>query len=1144
MDPETKPQRFALLRRIAASRITTVVAVVLAVAVLTTGTLLAFSKFFPPATDYGYDRAPSAFPTTIAPLGSPALTRGQTMPIGLQSISDAGIDSIELWEGDALYLRITDVETTKVNGAVIADLTLDYAPLLAGVHIVMARVTNDKGQVSQSDPLTVAVLDNAIDTGSVSSYAVGDPAASPTVTIHTVPGDTIASIAARLGTSTDLVSIPDAGIAGSLGASRTADGEFAVGSIAFAPLITQATAHTVENFGYAPTEIPRVTAAVQDCVVTVTATSESLSVYASTPMHAGFARIGDVSPGKPFVSNALPIGPSTIIAYKSGTASSDVSGANAPTEPVTVLVPEDCASAGWTGNAKVVNGILLTDDPVTKPYAYVSVDGATWKRVPEQQGQFLTTGNLNDVRSSLAVDRYDQLDVQVWSYSDGQATQAAVGSFCRADMPNADPSHSSGTGTKCQPPGQIPGQTTDASANALYLSASSPGPGATMSQSIILPGGPTDSVVRGLSADTNVTTTIDLTKQAPVQLTVNAYKPEFNRVIFQFSYYPISPATTTLNPPGVFYSTEMSLSTLPLSQNEPGLPRRQAKLTIDPWQWRNAKIGDLTSDNWVTDGGTLALEDEIAANLALDNLQNDKNVIDTVYVRVVAAQDQYYAKSIPAGFATQSVKITMVDPTVYGALPNPTAAIIPGVDTTAPDTATRNKCFNVQSLPEANIWAANPYWGPKYSQTEVFGVKKQTQAGDQYYSDRAMADRYWDVGTTYCLDPNADAKRAQAAADAEDDCSWFCVFTSIFVGAAIGLLTGGPAGALIGAMAGAAVALGAGSIIAEYYALLKALWDEIAKAYNTIYDTVNTLLAKFNPICLQAGLISKDAKAACVAIAKSVQSAVITSVTGLPPQLPTSEVLEDIGEGKLQAVLEAGIDIALGQIGLSCENFEIGSDGEAGLTLLSDNAGNADTQNVLNAARTDDGKLSGCHALAGLVTSTVRTQLTNFYGNQVSSIMEAYYVPGTVMVPVGDTSPVLAVSASPATGGPFMTACPVTANIVAVMPYVWPGNSTPVLTEFTFKPITSSLKPKFVGPGFTFSYYAEIPVPVTPSLDRNINPAILIAGGQKPATAAAPYFTATIDSPCFDSTLLIRGYRDGSGSPAYVGDPRPVAYYY
>lgn len=1144
MDPETKPQRFALLRRIAASRITTVVAVVAALALLTTGTLLAFSKFFPPVTDYGYDRAPSAFPTTITPLGSPALTRGQTMPIGLQSISDAGIDSIELWEGGALYLRITEVETATVNGTVVADLTLDYAPLLAGVHIVMARVTNDKGQVSQSDPLTVAVLDNAIDTGSVSSFAVGDPAASSTVAIHTVAGDTIASVAARLGTSTDLVSIPDAGIRGSLGASRAAEGDFAAGSLAFAPLITQATAHTVENFGYAPVEIPRITAGVTDCVVTVTATSESLSVYASTPMHAGFARIGDVSPGTPFASNALPIGPSTIIAYKSGTASSDVSGANAPTEPVTVLVPEDCASAGWTGDAKVVNGILLTDEPVTQPYAYVSVDGATWKRVPEQQGQFLTTGNLNDVRSSLAVDRYDQLDVQVWSYADGQATQAAAGSFCRATMPNPDPSHSSGTGTKCQPPGQIPGQTTDAAANGFSLSAApgfSFGSGATVSQSVFIPSS-TDAVSLGLNSDTNVTTTIDLTKQVAVQLSVQAYKPEFDRVIFQFSYYPISPATTTLRPPGVFYSQEMSLSTLPKELNEPGLPKREAKLTIDPWQWRNAKIGDLTSDDFATDGGTLALEDEIAANLALDNLQNDKNVIDTVYVRAVAADSQYYAKSIPGGFATQSVKITMTDPTVYGTLPNPTAAIVPGIDTTAPDTATRNKCFTVQSLPEPNTWVANPFFGPEYAY--IFGKKTQTEPGNEYYSDRAMADRYWDIGNTYCLDPAADAKRAQAAADAADDCSWFCVFTSILIGATVGFLTGGPAGALMGAMAGASVALGAGSIIAEYYALLKALWDEIAKAYNTIYDTVNTLLAQFNPICLQAGLISKDAKAACVTIAKSVQSAVITSVTGLPPQLPTSEVLEKIGEGKLQAAIEAGLDLALGQIGLSCETFEIDSDGETALTALSDKAGNADTDSVLNAARTEDGKLSGCHALAGLVTSTVRKQLTDFYGNQVSSIMEVSYVPGTVIVPVSDTSPTIAVTASPATSGPFMTGCPVTANIVAVMPYLWSGDSKLVQTEFSFKPITSTLKPKFTGPGFTFQYYAEIPVPLIPSLDRRINPEILTAGGQKPATAAAPYFTATIDSPCFDSTLLIKGYRDGSGSPAYVPDPRPVTYYY
>lgn len=1145
MESENPSKRFAIVRRIAASPITAIVASVLAIAVVVTGTILWTSKFFPAAIDYGYDRAPSAFPVSLTAASSPALTRGETFRLSLEAVVDGTVESVELWDGDRLYLRQAGLETVEHKGTKLGTASLDFVPLTAGVHTLMARVQAKNGQVAQSDPVTIAVLDAPSVT---SSFAQADAtgALPPTVTTHAVEGDTDESVAARLGVSIDQLQFVGEGPAPVHGTMKAAPVPLTAGTLISAPLIAAAAAHLLESYGFAPDSAPALTASVSDCTVTVKLVNfeagEKIALYASTPLHPGFARVGDVAKGAPFTSSALPIGPSTLIGYKAGTSNSDVSGKNAPSTPVSVTVPDSCAGAGWTGDAKIVNGVLLTDAEIEKPYAYVSIDGKQWSRVPASQDQYLPTGSFSDVRKYLALDKFDQVNVQVWSASSGTALKMAEGEFCRKNMPNAEPSQSSGTAGACRPPGQLPGESGKPGSNALTLSVTSTDSfHANVSQSILLPGSEPKPDAY-LNADPNVNFTVKLDKDLPITFTVNAYEPQFNRVVFQFSYFPISAASTTLTPPGLIYSQEISMDTLPLAQNEPGLPKRKAVLTVNPWQWRNASLPDLGDSTFQTDGGNLELADEIAASVARANLEAGNNLVDTLYVRAVGATSQYYADSIAAGVVSTSAKVVMTDPKQYSSLESAIVTLEPGLDTTHPDSALRNKCFSVQSFPQPDSWQTYPIFGPSYKDS-VFGFT-QTKPGDPYYSDLAVADRYWNPGVDYCLDPNADELRYQAAkAAAEDDCSWFCVFTTVLIGAVVGFALGGPYGAIAGAMLGAAMALGAGSVVAEYYELLKALWDEIAKTYNTIYDTLNTLVAKLNPICIAAASVSKGAADTCVAISKAVQSTVVQAVTGLPPQIPTSDVLENIAAGELEAALEAGMDIALGQLGLSCDTFTLDSDANYGLAKANNQFGDRDSKAVLDAATTSDGSLSACHAFASVATGMVRKQLTAFHSTQVSNLVELQnFVQGTVIVPVTDTSPEIHISAKGINGQLQGLSCPVYTNVTLTLPYYWYGTTKPALTTFKFKPIESEMKLRFGDGGLDF--YGEVPIPVLPGLQSNINPDILVSGGQTVATGDEPYLQILVDSPCLAKTYKVTATKNTGLYPAFVPDSNALAYYW
>jgi hypothetical protein len=274
-----------------------------------------------------------------------------------------------------------------------------------------------------------------------------------------------------------------------------------------------------------------------------------------------------------------------------------------------------------------------------------------------------------------------------------------------------------------------------------------------------------------------------------------------------------------------------------------------------------------------------------------------------------------------------------------------------------------------------------------------------------------------------------------------------------------------------------------------------------------------------------------------------VQSAVVQSVTGLPPQIPTSDVLEEIAAGKLEALIEAGMDVALGQLGLSCDSLTLDSSARYGLSKANNQFGSQDSKALLDVATTSDGSLSACKAFSSVATGMVRKQLTEFHSGQVAGLVELRnFVEGTVINPVTDTSPEIHISAPTAGGTIKGLTCPVYVNATLTLPYVWYVGTKPALTSFTFKPIESEMNFRLGDNGAEM--YGEVPIPVLPGLNSGINPDVLVQGGQKPAKGGEPYLAIQVDSPCLAQSYSITATKNTGLFPAFVPDEYLVSYYW
>lgn len=1050
-------------------------------------------------------QAPSAFDLSVTALTSPFVGRAQPVTVQLAAPAGVKVTRIELWDDGRPYYELDDTQVVREPTTGAVRFAIDVVPMTAGAHVLLARAYDDTGAMAQSLPLALPVLDLPQDLTAAS-------APLPAMRFNAAPGDTLAAIADRLGVD----------VASLVAADGTADPTAVLPrNVLVTGTVPPVTSVKVPDAvaGLA-TDL---TVALDGCAAVVTSTSPTdLRIYGG----GGMVALGDLSPGGELRLATLPVGPTVLVAY----APHD--GALPPSHPVTVTIPDTCARDAWTGNAYITGGLLLTDDPITHPYAYIAVDKGTWQRLPAADGQFLNGAatSLSDLRSLIDLSHYDQIDLEVWSGDTGAV--AASGQYCRKDGAHAEPGASSASGGECTPAAAAP----------------SGAPGTSASKPITLSLSPAAHLVPSvnISGDPTAMESWQVTGPGAATFATDAATQGYGAVMYQFSLIPFGPGSSGLNPPGVFYQVRSDV---------------YGAASVEPWSWHGA----LVTDEDLANVDNLSLTDELALSMLKQHIAQGANLIDTVYVRAVAVEQvPNTSQYVSRGATSNTIELTM--PTgLEGSWPQiakGSVTVTPGRDILAitngyAKLAAGNNpadvrgvtttCHEVAAYPDPHAFTMYPFGAPTWRTKDgvTYQAGSPRNPADAMVakatgpSDLSQATMLWPRDDAiYCLDMDADVKRLH---DHDNDeppsCGLGCVLSFVVYGALQGFVVGGPYGALSGALMGLAVGLGS-AMDPAFYGLVMDAWDKVAGFYNQVFNVVWEVVDAVNPVCHSAKALGDSAQQFCDGTFRAVGDAVLTYYTGAPPQLATSAQLQAAEDGNLNAVIMLALDTGLKKLGLSCETFAMsGAEVNAAFTAAR-NVG-ADAPD-LSSVKDAQGNLSGCAALSGVLTTSVRAALVDRQAQIMQAITGIRSVPGLVLSPVSDERPVIVVSGTPTFAPGYAQTCPMVANTE-----ITDGGTT-----FRMYPVHGTAWLKYGAMGADGvrgpdAWTGELPVPPERSTAYPTKPSAAVME-TLPARAGAAYLHVTVSSPCFaqDLSVDVPKYTFFGNAAAFYLDGRPIVAYH
>jgi hypothetical protein len=599
-------------------------------------------------------------------------------------------------------------------------------------------------------------------------------------------------------------------------------------------------------------------------------------------------------------------------------------------------------------------------------------------------------------------------------------------------------------------------------------------------------------------------------------------------------------------------------------------------VTFDPRKYDKLHID---SDD---EAGVLSLEDEVAHSLAAAQLLSDDGLLTRFYVRAVYQPTGTVTQTTTAAsnLASTSVQFDFGYPKPEGAEPpqvvDPQFTVSPGLQQTATLHSMNNRCLTVQQYPDAGVYAANPWAGPRSSPNGKLypdtytgeknsngwpgwwhygqpagGTEALITAGIPGQSDLDIALSTWKNGDwVYCDEPDGPwLKHIEAVMESnyinrdKPDCGLICVLKSTVMGAVIGFMIGGPYGAIVGAAVGLAVGL-ASVLSPGLYDALKQLWDAVATLYNKIYSTALDIFDYLNPVCRAAGAADPDIGEACDAMSHIVVAIVVTAVTGLPPQLPLSQVIESLADGNLEHLIEAGIRIAMENL-VSCDDLTISGEQATVVRQTASSFGDNDVNATLATSTDADGDLSACAAVAAVVAKQVRGALTEKNGEWIGAGYGMGPVPGLVMAPYADTSPVFTI-----TGGipdPAMkngATCEATMNLDVM----W-GKFVYTLKPMPFTLVVHRVTEWEKADGATDAWAASVPVPLMPDWGQVVgnsyqSPPLTNVVKTRSATSADRYVRLGVESPCLESHYLLDlDYQGGASAAFRTGATNADAWY-
>lgn len=356
--------------------------------------------------------APAPSAVTLDVLGADLpVGMGRSLPVRIQAIGD-DITEVALWEDDRLVASSDvgpDIDALARN--------IDWTAVRPGPHLLHASATSAAGTAhSPSVAVEVAIT----------------RATSETLVLAAAPGTTPQDFAIRHGIDQSLVGattstdgqfgdVPDDAVALSIDAVGVA--EQVVAEMESPSESSAGSGSSGSGGSDAPAGPPVLAAERGDCAVTISGKGATgdLVVYRATSGTVGFEEVGTLPyQGKLELDQLSP----GVMVFVAGPA-----GLPTTTEPVSVVLPEDCVKSLWEGDVSIVNGVLRIPKPDSgRLWVYLSVDDAPAVRVPaDQLKSFTASTNRINIRNMLPVLNGSKIHLEVWSYHPGDAEAVKVG---------------------------------------------------------------------------------------------------------------------------------------------------------------------------------------------------------------------------------------------------------------------------------------------------------------------------------------------------------------------------------------------------------------------------------------------------------------------------------------------------------------------------------------------------------------------------------------------------------------------------------------------------------------------------------------------------------------------------------------------
>ncbi len=385
---------------------------------------------------------PTDPPTAVIPPTSPVVVSlgrvdggsiahvGYPVELSAAALAMTGIAVIELWAGGDLVESLAPRDPARPA----ATARWAWTPTAVGEAILVARAYDADGLSGQSAAVRVDV--------------VADPPISYSL-VEVVAGEgrTLDEIVAAHGGDASVAEVWNADLP---------DGPVPAGTVVNVPILdppvppgpTASTGGTIgltdarlaaDRTAIVPSGLatPSIDVAVADCTITAKASG-------GTDSTAGFAfsvlpPISNSFVALPPIAGSGGAG-STSFAALGGTNYVMVSAfsttATALSRIVPAALPPECSASGWTGDARLDGGRLITNGAADRAYLYVNVGDTGWQRVPAAPGTFVEAGaNGLDFGALLPGLGGAAIKLEAWGWRAGELVALGAGTYAPPSEP-------------------------------------------------------------------------------------------------------------------------------------------------------------------------------------------------------------------------------------------------------------------------------------------------------------------------------------------------------------------------------------------------------------------------------------------------------------------------------------------------------------------------------------------------------------------------------------------------------------------------------------------------------------------------------------------------------------------------------------